>query len=432
MKWDDWQIRFFNTKGDKILYCGRQVGKSRVCAKDCGDWAANNPNTTTLMIAPTERQSKGLFRKALEYVTANYPKMILRTAKDKPTSQRFALTNGAEVWCLPTGLTGDGIRFLTVHRLYCEEMARIPRIVFDAVNPMLLTTGGDTIGLTTPAGTDTDASDIWNNKDEAFDTYTRFSVSSEDIAENRPICATWTIKQKTDMQNKLRREKARMSELRYAQEYLGKEIDSLLRLFPKELLDKCMTIPEGYDNGVPGVNYLGVDVAGMGGHENVLACMKLNNDQSFDMVDLEIFKKVYTTTTSDRIIEKISKWNYRKIYVDDGGVGFGVFCELMKNRLTRSVTIPINNSSRPLNKDETNSKKILKDELYINLKSLMEQGRVRLYKNVEVYQSLASVYCEDKGGKEKIYGEYTHIAEALIRAVWGIMEQKSKIRIDFM
>ena len=55
----------------------------------------------------------------------------------------------------------------------------------------------------------------------------------------------------------------------------------------------------------------------------------------------------------------------------------------------------------------------------------MEKGKISLFKSPEIKQSLKSIQYEytaekDKKGKKilRIWGKYTHIAEALIRAAW--------------
>ena len=125
---DPWQKEFLETEGDKILYCGRQIGKSVICAEDCGEYVKDKINQVILMIAPVERQAFALFDKTLNYLVENYPKLICK-GKDKPTLTKIKLTNGCIIWCLPTGLHGLGVRFLTVHRLYEEEGSRIPNEV---------------------------------------------------------------------------------------------------------------------------------------------------------------------------------------------------------------------------------------------------------------------------------------------------------------
>ena len=122
---DPWQKEFLETEGDKILYCGRQVGKSVICSMDAGKWAVSHAGKTILMIASVERQAYALFDKTLDYLMSNYPKMVCK-GKKRPTQTRINLTNNTTIWCLPTGLKGTGIRFLTVHRLYGEEASRIP------------------------------------------------------------------------------------------------------------------------------------------------------------------------------------------------------------------------------------------------------------------------------------------------------------------
>ena len=140
LKLDDWQKEFIETKGDRVLCCGRQVGKSEICGIDAGEYAMKNKNKTILMIAPTERQAFSLFNKTLDYLMRNY-RSFIKKGKDRPTKTKIFLNNGAKIYCLPTGLSGLGIRFLTVHKLYADEASRIPEEVWTAVTPMMLTTG---------------------------------------------------------------------------------------------------------------------------------------------------------------------------------------------------------------------------------------------------------------------------------------------------
>lgn len=424
MQLDGWQIKFLNTKGDKILYCGRQIGKSVVCSIDAIEYAVNHPGETTLIIAPTERQAYALMVKMLDYIGNKDKGMISKGAK-KPTQTKLQLINGHTIWCLPTGIAGVGIRFLTIHRLYAEEMSRIPREVFDAVNPMLLTTGGATIGLTTPAGTDTYASDVWNNRNDAFASFTRFSISSEEVAKDRPLSASWTEKQRENMLLFLEREKKRMSIVAYAQEYLGKEMEALKQFFSTELIKKCMILDRSakHYSAAAGDKFLGVDVAGMGGDETVLISLARIGRERLKQVDMERAKETLTTETTLRIKAANAKWNYKKIYIDDGGLGFGVFSELLSDTDAKGKVVAINNSSRPLDRDEDRKKRILKEDLYTNLKVLMEQGKIELFDDPELFVSLRSVQCEYNDSKLEIFGNYTHIAEALIRAAWCIQDK---------
>ncbi len=206
MNLDKWQKEFLATKGDKILCTGRQVGKSVICAMDAGNWALDNDDATVLMIAPTERQSYALFEKTMSYIVNTDDRMVAE-GKDKPTKKHLTLTNGTKIWSLPTGLSGRGVRFLTIGRLYADETSRIPQPVFDAVSPMLATTGGDTVYLSTPAGKEGEFYDCWANEDGSYDSFTRFHVDTETVFKERKICLTWSDLQREKSLAYLAREK---------------------------------------------------------------------------------------------------------------------------------------------------------------------------------------------------------------------------------
>src|SRR3990167_9489983 len=168
---DSWQSKFLETKGDKILCTGRQVGKSIICAMDASIYAVSTPQSQPIvMVAPTERQAYALFGKTLRYLLENYPKEVVTKGRQRPTQTRITLKSGVEIYCLPVGASGLSIRFLTIGRLYIDEASRMPEPVWEAITPALLTTGGDTIVISTPFGAQGEFYRIWSNKDGAYDS----------------------------------------------------------------------------------------------------------------------------------------------------------------------------------------------------------------------------------------------------------------------
>ena len=113
-------------------------------------------------------------------------------------------------------------------------------------------------------------------------------------------------------------------------------------------------------------------------------------------------------------------YNFKKIGIDDAGVGFGVWSELITTDVTRHKTIALNNASRDVDKDGVRHKKLLKEEMYINLQILMETKQIKLLNNDEVKASLASIQ-HDEG---KIFGSNSHITEGIIRAAWLAQKEK--------
>ena len=110
-------------------------------------------------------------------------------------------------------------------------------------------------------------------------------------------------------------------------------------------------------------------------------------------------------------------------------MGVGVFDQLLTNPQTKRKVIAINNAARPLDHEELRKRKLVKEELYNNLHALMERGEIRLLKDDEIFQSLKSVQFEIKDGKAKYFGNYTHIAEGLIRAAWCSKDKSLNIYI---
>ncbi|MAF42688.1 MAG: hypothetical protein CMI54_00775 [Parcubacteria group bacterium] len=407
MKYDPWQEKFLKTKGNKCIRSGRQVGKSTVVAKDSGEYAAHNRNKNVMVIAATERQAYLLFEKILSYCMNNYRGLICK-GKDRPTKSKLKLTNGSTIYCLPTGLSGYGIRGYTIHRLIADEAAFIPEAVWDAVTPMLATTKGDIVLLSTPFGKGTYFYNCF------FDVnFTQFHVSSEDCP-------------RIDKEF-LKREKETKSNMAYAQEYLGEFVDELLQFFPTELIEKVMILQKETPPNPIGKNFLGVDVARMGGDETVLLSLQMNGRHNkLKMTDLEISKNTYLTETVRRIKNADNKNKYNKIYIDDGGLGVGVFDPLLEDNQTKRKVVAINNASRSIDREEKR-KRLLKEDLYNNLLVLMERGQIQLWKDADIMLSLKSVQCEYNNGKLKIFGRYTHIAEALIRAAWCTKDKRLNI-----
>ena len=81
--------------------------------------------------------------------------------------------------------------------------------------------------------------------------------------------------------------------------------------------------------------------------------------------------------------------------------------------------VEINNASR-IYDTEDHTRRIVKEELYNNLKKLMERGEIKLLDDDEVKASLRSIQAEHHKdtGKLHIWGSYSHITEGIIRAAW--------------
>ncbi len=414
MKLDKWQQEVLKTKGNICLRSGRQVGKSTIISIKAGEYAVKHQKKFVLVIAAVERQAQLLFEKVYNYLY-KYHASLIKKGKDRPTKHRIHLKNGSKIYCLPTGLSGYGIRGYTVDLLIADEAAFIPEAVWIAVTPMLASTKGAIWLLSTPHGKRGYFYRCFKD-----DNFKKFHISSQDCTR---IDKKFLIS-----------EKQRMTKVQYAQEYLGEFVDKLMQFFPTELINKVMLPPAHFLSPYQsqkdrGEYYLGVDVARMGGDETVLYSLVKRKSKILQEVDLKITKFTRLTDTVRLILHKDQNYHYKKIYIDDGGLGVGVFDPLLEHEQTRRKVVAINNAKRSLDRDDKSKKKLLKEDLYNNLKNLMENGLIELKQDEETFLSLSSVQYEYEDGRLKIFGDYSHITEALVRAAWAYKDKSLNIYI---
>jgi hypothetical protein len=421
MKLDNWQKDLLEQEGNVLLMCGRQVGKSTIMAIDVVERALKKKKTI-LIISAVERQAQALFDKCMAYLNENYPKEI-RKGKDKPTRSTVNLKNGSEILSLPTGLDGHGIRFLTIDELYADEAAFIPEAVWVAVTPMLAVRNGKQHLFSTPHGNSGYFIECSKRND-----FLQVRLSTEEVFRNREICNTWTNEQLESALNFIEQEKKRLTKLQFAQEYLGYPVNELKQVFDDELIKKCMQLKRRGTIMYNRDYYLGVDIARMGDDDTTFEIIDRTNRENLEHVENLITKRTLLTDTFNRIIELNRIYKFKQIFIDDGGLGVGVFDMLLTHPETSRKVIAINNSYRPLTKDEKQKKRTLKEDIYNNLLMLMERDAIKLLDDAEIFQSLKSVQFEiDEKSKIKYFGNYTHIVDGLVRAAWCAKDKSLNI-----
>lgn len=415
---DEWQQRVLDCPRNLILMCGRQVGKSEVMAKKIADYLLNNNKKKLMIVSGVERQASGLYQKTLRYIEESYPAM-LKKGKDKPLRTTLKLKNGSILLTEPVGLDGSGARQHTLNGVIFEEMQLIPEDAFGAITPMLLTTGGFMWLLGTAWATEGYVYERLSDPD-----FEVFRINSEEVAETRPE------PQRTIMLNFLAKERERLGEAMYGQEYLAIPSEKVRQIFPDSLIKKAMVLKRREGILKQNRHVCGVDPAALGKDEGAITILDTEDKDKIQQVEFIITRKLMTTETTDRIIALDNIYDFAKIYVDDGGVGFGVFSELMRESQTSNKTIALNNSQRSLTRDESKKTRILKEDLYINLLRLMERGKIKLLDDPEIRESLKSAKFEYSEAKKMlITSNYNHPVESLIRAAWDAEKKELNIGI---
>jgi hypothetical protein len=412
---DDWQKEYcFDPEPNKnnFLLCGRQVGKTTAMSIRAVELCIHHykKGEFVLVNSITEKQAYHILAKAQAYAEAKYPTWIKRNKDDKPTMHRLIFTNGAGILCYAAGETGEGLRGFTIKKLMPDEGSRMSEEYFIATMPMLSVVKGTMDIASTPDGKKhKDGTEKFFYKCSKDPNFNKIYVSAEDCPRHTP--------------EYLNRMKEMMSKLGYAQEFLAIFTDELKRIFDDDLINKICTgkREQNWFRNPKHKYYLGVDVAGLGEDECTFEILEKNANKFLKQIENIVEKRNYTTDTSRKIIELDRIYNHKEIGVDDGGVGFGVFSELLKDSKTKRKTIALNNASRDVDEEGNKSRKLLKEEMYYNLQVLMENGKIQLLDDDEIKASLASIQ-HDEG---KIFGAYSHITEGIIRAVWLATKDKS-------
>ncbi len=427
-KLDSWQNEVLATKGKEniCIRAGRQVGKSTCISILASEFALNNSNSSIMIISATERQAYLLFTKVLFYLDNNYRNMI-KKKKDKPTKTEIKLINGSIIRCLPTGMDGFGIRGFTIHLLIADEAAFIPEAVYPSVVPGLAVTGGKIILLSTPFGRQGYFYERF--KDENFRSW---HINAEEIAEQREE------PQKTFMKEHQEQQKKVMTKLQYAQEYLGEFVDELRQMFSDELIKKACILKR--QQRIPERDYfLGVDISRMGEDEGTYEIILKINNENFEQVENIVQKKKLTTETFDRILQLEKQYCFRKIGLDagSGSLGVSILDFLLREPSIKRKIVPLNNLSRGLDWEGERKRSLLKEDLYMNLLALMERGILKFLDDDDLIASLRSVQYEyiitsNKKTAVRIFGNYTHIAEGLIRACWLANQKTLKPFISYV
>jgi hypothetical protein len=159
---DPWQADVLRSGANRMLLnCSRQSGKSTTTALLGLHTAIYTPASLVLILSPSLRQSAEFFRTLANLYTA-----IGATVPSKAESAlRLELENGSRVISLPA--TEATIRgYAAVDLLLIDEAARVPDPLYSAVRPMLATSAGRMVCLSTPWGKRGWWSDAWHSGDD--------------------------------------------------------------------------------------------------------------------------------------------------------------------------------------------------------------------------------------------------------------------------
>ncbi len=429
---DMWQKKVLNHEGDIALRCGRQTGKSTAVALKARKLAYDYPGTTILILAPALRQSSFLYEKVRSILELDNMEIIKSKLGDKtfdsvlkkhqayreagifldkePTKSRIRLKNGSQILCEPAGETGAKIRGFTVDFLIVDEAQKVPRAVWVAVIPMMATsqkmrgTGWLIILGTPPREKGTYFEECFGDKH-----FIHIHVSAEKC--NRTSKAFLT------------KEKRRLTKEQYEREYLALFVESIRQYFSSKLVDECGSLSQEEADKIIGKRILGVDFARFGGDQNAYCEAVIIKDKAF-VVWADSQEGESVIVPMGLIKNRDNEKHYNRIFVDSGGLG-GSILDMLQETVSKRRVIGLDNSHKRFQEEgEEKQAGIFKEDLYMNVKILMEQGKLKFIKNPNLVSGLKLISFKYSAETGKVHisgaGKNNHIVEAFVRACWGI------------
>jgi hypothetical protein len=136
-----------STERKILLCCSRQWGKSTTSALLGLHAALYSAPALIVLISPSQPQSTELFKK----VHGFWAQLSGAPHAEQESLTRLALSNGSRIISLP-GSERTVRGYSAAHTIIMDEAARVDDALLSAVRPMLATTSGRFIALSTPAG----------------------------------------------------------------------------------------------------------------------------------------------------------------------------------------------------------------------------------------------------------------------------------------
>ncbi|MFL6587204.1 MAG: phage terminase large subunit [Luteimonas sp.] len=215
---DTWQENVLRSESKRmLLLCSRQSGKSTTSAALAVSQALYDPGLV-LIIAPAQRQSSELFRKVTDLYRAlpDVPRIVQESAL------RMELDNGSRIVALPgTEATIRG--YSGAKTVIIDEASRVDDALFAAVRPMLATTQGRFVALTTPWGKRGWFYEAWAHGEG----WEKTRVTAHQCPRIDP---DW-----------LADERRLIGDFQFSQEYACEFVDIETQLFSSDMIDAALT-----------------------------------------------------------------------------------------------------------------------------------------------------------------------------------------------
>jgi phage FluMu gp28-like protein len=384
-----YQAELLLDENKRIVACmGRQTGKTTTIAMKAIYFADTNPNVTVLITSPSLRQSMIMFDRIATFV---YSTPRLRNKIVRATRTLIHFENGSRIIALPC--SENLLRGYTAQMVICDEASFMPEeVITQVIFPMLSTTDGYAIFLSTPWGKDHFFYRAFVNP-----AYSVHKVKSSECPLIKPEF--------------LEEMKANMTREAFLMEYEAEFVEALNSYFPQDLIRKCVELAQklgvelygSLEAAFPsGDYYAGVDFGKLQDY-SVITVLK-REGETLKLVYLYQFPlETPYSQVIGHLVRAHQKFKFRKVFVDQTGVGEPVLEEIRNQGLSNVEGLKFTVQT--------------KEELLSNLKIAMEQSRLAIPYNRQLCTQInEQQYAYSKSG----HLQFSHPTNSHDDMLWAL------------
>lgn len=301
----------------KILACGRRWGKTEVCAVECAHQLTSERSSRQLLVAPTLYQARLLFDRVIRFLE-RLPELgdLRRAIRYSPFPR---LTLGPHEVVARSGHRPDSLRGEEATRIIVDEAAFVDdRLIAEALWPMLATTDGAMILMSTPQGLNPFWRLFQRGQQGEVGVYSRRAPS----AENPFVSPTFLANQR-----------ALISERAYAVEYEATFIETEGAVFREEAIQSAISddLP-----AATGPFFIGIDFARF---QDFTVAVVLSGDRdACQIVEIERFHRIAWSVQLDRLAALIGRYPEARVLCDQSSIGDPLLPEISARVSRHAVT----------------------------------------------------------------------------------------------
>jgi phage FluMu gp28-like protein len=305
----EYQARLLREEKKRIaVRWSRQAGKTTCIALRAITYAITHPNTLTLIVAPSLRQSM-ITRDRVEDFLTSMPREYRVGLIEKMQRTTIHFTNGSRIVALPN--SPQLLRGYTAHQVICDEAAffKDDQLVFyNVLYPMLSTTDGILIASSTPWSKDSVFYKMCQSKD-----FEQFVTNCEQVKEAGLIKQGFIDEMKTLLPQE-----------RFQREFMAEFVEDIDAWLTQSLIVSCIDSklqPYEFLETPKGEFYIGVDFGKEMDHSVVLVAQK--TAKALQIVHVHRFPlKTEYASVIGYTKSLLDRWQeVRAVYADVTGVG---------------------------------------------------------------------------------------------------------------